>query len=170
MIAFTGPFDYTPENRFALRALVNTLQIELNETLREKLGGTYSPNVGGGGSRAPEPRYDVRVVYSSSPENVDTLKKTVFALVNALRANGPPAAEVEKVREQLLRGREVELKLNAYWLGNIAARDQANEPLEGLLAPYDAMIRALTPQQIRDAARKYFDPARVATFVLLPER
>jgi len=63
----------------------------------------------------------------------------------------------------------VELKTNAFWTANIASRDQANEDLNGLLAAYDAMIKNLTPAQIQAAARRYFDTANVAKFVLLPE-
>src|SRR5205085_4441267 len=101
----------------------------------------------------------ITVQYNSSPENVDKLARTVFAMIDSLKATPPTQSEVDKVKEQLVRGREVQLKQNSYWLGNIAGRDQAGEPLEGLLEPYDAMIRALTPAQIQEAARLYFNTA-----------
>ncbi|CAA9350875.1 MAG: Probable zinc protease pqqL, partial [uncultured Gemmatimonadaceae bacterium] len=169
LLLFTGPFEYTPENRFALLALTELFQIRLTEALREQLGGTYSPSVGGGGSREPRAEYTVQIGYGSSPENADRLTSTVLALVDTLQRRGPSAADVAKVREQLARGREVQLKQNAYWLGNIAGRDQAGEPLAGLLAPYDAMIRALSPAQVQAAARKYLDTKNYARFTLLPE-
>ena len=50
-----------------------------------------------------------------------------------------------------------------------AARDQAGEDITGLLDAYDAMVRSLTPTMIRDAARRFFDTANYARFVLLPE-
>ena len=169
LIAYTGPFTYTPENRFALRALTEVLQIRLNETLREGMGGTYSPSVGGSGSRVPKERYTIQVRFGSAPENVESLSQAVYALIDTLQSAGPTAADVEKVREQILREREVQLEQNAYWVANIAARDQAGEPLPGLGAPYDAMVRALTPEQVREAARRYLDTPNRARFVLLPE-
>ena len=169
LLLFTGPFAYTPENRFALNALTELFQIKLTESLREQLGGTYSPGVGASTSRVPRAEYAIRVSYGSSPENADRLTRTVFALVDTLRTRGPSAADVAKVREQLARGREVQLKQNAAWLGNIAGRDQAGEPLEGLLAPYDAMVRALSPALVQQAARRYFDTKNYARFTLLPE-
>jgi predicted Zn-dependent peptidase len=78
-------------------------------------------------------------------------------------------ADVEKVKEQLIRTRETDIKTNAYWAGNIAGRDQSGEDIAGLLEPYDRMIRNLTPAQIQQAARLYFDTKNYARFVLLPE-
>ena len=169
IMAFTGPFVYTPENRFLFRALTDVFQIKLNETLREQLGGTYSPSVGGAPTRVPHAEYMLRVDFESSPENVETLTRTVLALIDTLKAKGPSAADVEKVREQLIRTRETDLKTNGYWAGNIASRDQAGEDVAGLLEPYDRMIRNLTAAQVQQAARLYFDTRNYARFVLLPE-
>jgi zinc protease len=169
VMTFTGPFVFTPENRFALRALTDVFQIKLNETLREQLGGTYSPSVGVSPARVPHAEYMIRVDFQSSPENVEKLSQTVLALIDTLKAKGPSAADVEKVREQLIRTRETEIKTNGYWLGNIAGRDQSGEDIAGLLEPYDRMIRNLTPAQIQQAARLYFNTQSHQRFVLLPE-
>jgi zinc protease len=169
VITFTGACVNNPENRFAMRALTELFQIKLNETLREQLGGTYSPNVGGGCSRIPRQEYSIQVQFGSSPENVEKLSKSVFALIDTLKQKGPSQVDVDKVKEQLLRSREVDLKQNSYWLGNIGARDQAGEDIAGLGAPYDDMIKRLTAAQIQAAAKQYFDVSNYARFVLLPE-
>ncbi|MEO8576975.1 MAG: insulinase family protein [Gemmatimonadales bacterium] len=169
IFAFTGPCTYAPENRFVIRAMTTLMQTRLNETLREKLGGTYSPGVGGGCSREPRQEYTIQISYGSSPENVEPLTKAVFAVIDSLKSMPPSVADVEKVKEEILRSREVEVKTNSYWLGNISARDQAGEDLGGLGAPYDAMVRNLTPAMIQEAAKKYFNTANYARFVLLPE-
>jgi zinc protease len=77
---------------------------------------------------------------------------------------------VEKVREQLIRAREVDLKTNTYWAVNLAGRDQNGEDPAGLLAPYDELVKKLSAAQIQQAARQYFDTANYARFVLLPEK
>jgi zinc protease len=169
VMAFTGPLVFTPENRFALRALTDVFQIKLNETLREQLGGTYSPGVVASPARAPHAEYMLRVEFESSPENVEKLSQRVLALIDTLKARGPSVADVEKVKEQLVRTRETDIKTNGYWLGNISGRDQAGEDIAGLLEPYDRMIRNLTPAQIQQAARVYFNPKSYQRFVLLPE-
>jgi zinc protease len=168
-IMFSGPFEYTPANRFAMRALTDYFQIKLIETLREQLGGTYSPNVGVRNSRAPRAEYLIQVSFTSSPENVDKLTPTVLALIDTLIRVGPSPADVDKVRAQLLRHREIEVKQNGYWLGNIAARDQAGEDLAGLGASYDEMVRSMTPAMIQGAAKRYLNSGNYVRAVLLPE-
>jgi zinc protease len=169
VIAFTGPFEYTPGDRFAMRSLTDYLQIKLTETLREQLGGTYSPGVGSRNSKIPREEYAIQVSFASSPENVSTLTRAVYALIDTLVRAGPSAADAEKVQAQMLRQREVEVKQNDYWLNNLVARRQAGEDLAGLGAAYDRMIRGLTPALIQSAARQYLDMRNHARFVLVPE-
>ena len=169
IMQFTGACQYVPQTRLDFRALMELFQMQLNETLREKLGGAYSPNVGGGCGRLPRQEYSITVQFNSSPENVEKLSKSVLALIDSLKTHGPSASDVAKVKEQLIRAREVEIKQNSYWVGNILARDQAGEDIAGLLGAYDEMLKNITPAQIQAAAKKYFDTANYARFVLLPE-
>jgi len=169
IITFTGACVYAPENRFAIRAMMELVQIRLNETLREQLGGAYSPSAGGSCTRTPRQEYSINVQFNSSPDNVEKLTKSVFATIDSLKTKGPTQADVNKVKEQLTRSREVEVKQNGYWASNIVGRDQAGEDISGLLAAYDKMVSGLTAAQIQDAVKKYFDTANYARFVLLPQ-
>ena len=169
VISFTGACEYTPDNRVVLRGMVQLFQMRLIETLREKLGGTYSPSVSGGCSRVPRQEYSVTVRYGSSPENVQQLTDAVMSLVDSLQRTPASAADLERVKEQILRSREVDIKENSYWISNIVARDQAGEDFAGLLGPYDESVKKLTAAQLQAAARKYLDRKNYARFVLLPE-
>ncbi|MDQ3242338.1 MAG: insulinase family protein [Gemmatimonadota bacterium] len=169
ILVFTGACVYDPERRMHLRALTTMLQTRLNESLREQLGGTYSPRISGSCQRDPRQEYAIQIAYGSSPENVEPLTKSVFALLDSIKTQPPSAAAVETVKEEILRSREVEVRTNSYWLSNIAGRDQAGEDLAGLGAPYDEMVRRLTPAAIQQAARIYFNTGNYARFVLLPE-
>ncbi|HVF38302.1 MAG TPA: insulinase family protein [Gemmatimonadaceae bacterium] len=168
-LIFTGACTYNPESRFVLRALTSMMRTRLTESLREKLGGTYSPSVDGGCQREPRNLYSIQISYGSSPENVEPLTKAVLALIDSVKTITASAADVDKVKEEILRSREVEVKTNMYWLGNIAARDQAGEDFAGLGPAYDEMVRKLTPAMIQQAARTYFNTTNYARFVLLPE-
>ena len=166
---FTGPCLYNPQNRVLIRALTTLMQTKLNETLREKLSGTYSPGVGGGCTREPRQEYSLQVTFGSSPENVEPLYTATLALIDSLKATPVSEADVAKVREEILRSHEVDVKTNTYWASNITARDQAGEDLGGLGTPYDNMVKAITPAMIQQAAKTYFNTANFARFVLLPE-
>jgi zinc protease len=90
-------------------------------------------------------------------------------MIDSLKRVGPSDADVVKVKEQIMRTRETSTKTNGYWLSNISARDQAGEPLAGLLTPYDEMVKAISAQSIKAAAQKYFNDKRYVKVVLLPE-
>jgi zinc protease len=169
IITFGGACSYSPETRVVMRGLIDAFQLRLDELLREKLGGVYSPSVGGSCGRRPRQEYGIQIRFESSDENVDALSRAVFALIDTLKTQGPRPADVDKVREQIIRSREVDLKQNNYWLSGIVTREQAGEEIAGLLEPYDALVRKLTPAQIQEAAKLYFDTRNYARFVLLPE-
>ena len=169
MMFFTGSCTYNPQTRVLMRALTTLVQTRLNETLREKLGGTYSPNVGGGCSREPRQEYSIQVTFGSSPDNVEPLYKATLSLIDSLKAAPVSEADVAKAREEILRSHEVDVKTNSYWASNIAARDEAGEDLGGLGTAYDDMVKAITPAMIQQAAKTYFNTANYARFVLLPE-
>jgi zinc protease len=169
IIEFTGACTYSPETRVEMLALSQLLQIKLDETLREQLGGAYSPGAGGGCSRVPRQRYAFQVQYNSSPENVDKLSKTVYAIIDTLKTKPASDADITKVKEGIIRQREVSLKQNNYWLASIVAREQAGEDLGGILAPYDDLVRKINAEMLMKAANKYFDMNNYARFVLLPE-
>jgi zinc protease len=168
-VFFTGPIDYTEANQFAMRALIEVMRYKLIQTLREGMSGTYSPGIGGGATKIPRPQYQISINFGSSPENAERLYKAAMAIIDTLKAQGPTQAEVDNVKEQLVRTREVDLKQNAFWISNIMSRGQTGEDVAALLAPYDAMIARLTPAQVQQAARVFFNTSNVARFVLLPE-
>jgi zinc protease len=166
---FTGQCTYNPQNRVVMRALTTLVQTRLNETLREKLGGTYSPGVNGGCSHEPRQDYSIQIAFGSSPENVEPLYKATLQLIDSLKASPVPQADVEKVKEEILRSHEVDVKTNGYWASNILARDAAGEDLTTLGSAYDELVKALTPAMLQQAAKQYFNTANYARFVLLPE-
>ena len=139
------------------------------QAIREKLGGAYSPSVSGGCGRLPRQEYSITVQFNSSPENVEKLSKSVLALIDSVKNTAPSASDVAKVKEALIRAREVEIKQNGYWVSNILGRDQSGEDIAGLGAAYDEMLKNISAAQIQAAAKKYFDTANYARFVLLPE-
>jgi zinc protease len=167
---FTGPFEYNPQTRFDMLAMTTLAEMWLTDALREEMGGTYSPTLVGGGGKIPRPEYQIFVQFTSSPEQVDKLTARLFRVIDSLKTQGPTEADVNKVREQIIRSREVQVKTNGYWRGNILSRDQNGEDIAGLLEPYEAMIRNLSPRQIQDAAKRYFNTQNYAKFVHLPEK
>ncbi len=167
-LVFTGPTTASREERFALDALGSILDIRLREELREELGGTYSVSVSGSAARIPRREYTVFISFGSAPERADSLVGAVFAQIDTLKASGPRPADLAKYKETSTRSRETDLRQNAWWLSLLTgARREGEDPeTRFALAP---QLERLTPEVIRDAARRYLDRSRYVRVTLLPE-
>jgi zinc protease len=170
LVAFTGPFNYMPETRVVMLGLTTLAQMWLTDALREEMGGTYSPQFGGGGSKIPRPEYQIVIQYTSSPDNADKLWARTLRVIDSLKNVGPGEADLTKVKEQIIRTRELSLKQNAYWMAGITQRDQNGEDIGGLMSAYDTLVKNLTAKDIQDAAKLYLDTTRYVKVVLLPEK
>src|SRR5690606_41488760 len=111
-----GPLDYSREARHRLRSLADVLDIVLREELREALGGTYGVNVGASANDEPDSTYSFTISFTAAPERVDEMVAAVFAQIDSLKAHGPEAETVEKVREQQRRERETAMETNPFWV------------------------------------------------------
>jgi zinc protease len=145
------------------------LEIKLRERLREALGGTYGADVYASPSRIPRPAYSLTVSFGSAPQRVEELAQAVFAEVDSLKARGPSADDLAKVKEMYLRQHETDLKQNGWWLGQLGAYAQNGEAPQ-LLLSYPQRVAALTPEAVRDAARRWLDKGRYVKVTLLPEK
>jgi zinc protease len=169
LLFYAGEQAFTPEGRYALRSLAELLEMQLLDTLRESLGGTYSVQVNGETNKYPRPEYSLTVSFGSAPDRVDSLYQSVRRVIEGIQRDGPAEGYVQKVREQQLRSHEVSVKENSYWLANIAARLENQEDPSGLLH-YQDFIKGLTGAQIQAAAQRYIDLSKGMRFVLLPEK
>ncbi len=185
-IMFTGAFDYGDlSQRTAIVSMAAVLRTRLREVLREELGGTYSVGVGTTLSWRPEGSYRLTVSFGSDPERVDELLDAVYAEIERLGGSPPTEAEVNDTREAQLRTLETNLESNSYWLSQLDSRyrfwlDQLNmgnidsypsgDLLLRSLLGNEASITEVTPVDIQEAARRYFDMENRVRVTLLPEQ
>ena len=166
VLVFTGPAEFSRQASAEANALAEALQLRLREKLREELGGTYSVGVSGGVARDPYPRYSFTIDFGSAPERADELVRVVMAELDTVRTVGVPPDVVEKVREAFRRARETEARENGFWLSRLMNYDRFGWDLR-LIA--ESPGAGLTPERLRDAARRYLDPSRYVQVSLLPE-
>ena len=165
---FHGDFAYSWEHRVVLDALRQLLEMRLRDALREEKGGTYSVNVSAQGSWIPYSRYEITIGFGSAPERVDELTTAALAVLDSVQRTGPSAEEMAKIRETFLRTHETLLRDNDAWLSWMNDHDEDGRDQHATLQ-YPALVRALTAEQVRDAARRYLNRAQYARFTLLPE-
>jgi zinc protease len=167
-ISFAGPFQHNPEQRVAIRAMADALQIRLRESLREDLGGTYSVSASAGYTKYPREEYSLSIDFGSSPDRTEELVKGVFREIELLKTKGPTDKQVADVKELLLRDLETSSKQNGFLLLNIASRYQTSEDVATLFRLED-YYKNLTAATIQAAARTYLDTNNYVKVTLFPE-
>ena len=168
-VVFTGPFQNTQQNRIILRAMTETLEGNLQRTLREDLGGTYGVSVEPTFERRAGGMYRITISFACDPARLDALVAALFRDVEQFRRTGPSPGQVADQRLALARDLETNSRSNSYLLNQLADKYQYGEdPAEAFRLPqfYDQ----ITPAAVRDAAQQYFDLSRYVKVTLLPER
>jgi zinc protease len=167
-IIFTGPFEYTRQNRSHLTGLAELLDIKLREALRENLGGTYGVSVGLSVSREPIPAYSFSIGFGAAPDRLEALTVAALAQIDSVKRLGATPDYLTKVKQAALRSRETALKQNNYWLSQIQSFDQSGWPL-ATIPDADKIIMALTSEDLRQAAAKYLRTDNYVRVSLYPE-
>jgi zinc protease len=166
-IAFTGPFEYSAANRYVLQSMGEILQNRLTDKLRESLGGTYSVGAGVSGTRDEPRTYQATIRFGSAPNRAEELTKAVMAELELLKTEGPTPADIAKVQEAQRRQRELGLRQNTFWSGQLSqAYTYGDDPRDVL--KYDEIMKSLTVDAIKAAAQKTFRMDNYVHVTLLP--
>lgn len=167
MLIFAGEAEYSLEESMAISALADVLDIRLRELLREDLGGTYGVGVSGVLSERPDHEYDMTITFGSAPERAEELTAVALEEIERIKAEGPDAETVAKVRETQRRNKETNLRENSYWLSRLMTFDRQGREFH-LIPSYDR-IEGWTAAQVQAAAVRYLRTDQYAKFVLYPE-
>lgn len=168
MLQFYGDFSYSWENRFALNALRELLDIRLREAIREEKGGTYGVGVNATGNSIPYSRYSVVINFGSAPDRVEELTARMWSVLDSVATYGASASDIAKIKEIFLRAHETNLKQNGAWLNWMRDHDEDGRDQRATLQ-YPALINSLTNEQLKAAARLYINKKQYARFTLLPQ-
>jgi zinc protease len=166
-LVFSGPAEYTADNRLALAALAEVLRIRLREVLREDLGGTYGVGVSAGVSPEPESRYRVAIGFGAAPDRLDELTDVLFGELARIAADGPSELDVRKVRESQRRAYETDLRENAFWVGVLAHAARWDPGFEEVRT-HGRRIETIDADMLRAAARRFLDVSSYVRVSLYP--
>ena len=166
---FTGPFDWTRQNRYDFESMLEFLNIKLREVMREDKSGVYGVGASGAPTRRPRSEYRITISFGCSPDRVDELVTTALQEIDSLKIAPPSDNYIAKVREIQRRQHEVNLKENRYWISNLE-RSYVNGSSPEVILKYPQLIDSLTAADVHHAAMKYFDPSNYVKIVLKPEK
>jgi zinc protease len=167
-VVFTGPFQNDQMNRVILRAMAETLEGNLQRTLREDLGGTYGVSVAPAFQQRPRGAYRITISFACDPARLDSLVRALFQDIERFRQTGPSRDQVADGRLALARDLETNSRNNAFLLNQLTYKYEYGED-PGEVFRLQEFYDRITPAAIRDAARTYLDPTRYVKVTLLPE-
>jgi zinc protease len=160
--------DSNFDDTMKLELLQRVAQVELTDTLREKLGQTYSPAVSAGESRTWHGYGTFSIAAAVDTSQVDAVRKAMLETIRKLATQPVDADTLLRARQPLLEAYDNALKTNAGWMAYAA--DAQREPdrivrfTEG-----KAKAQAITPAELQAIAAKYLDPAKRLEIDVLPK-
>jgi zinc protease len=166
---WNGEAPFSDAEQLKVQALTEVINIKLIESLREELSGIYGGGMYGNLNKNPYNNYAFGVSLPCGPENVDKLIKATISEIDKIKASGPTADDLNKVKETWRQQYEVNIKDNSFWARQLLQSVEAGtNPTEVL--SYEKKIAALTPKDLKDAALKYLDMKNYVQIVLNPEK
>ena len=166
---WNGEAPYSEAELLKIQALADVLNIKIIEKLREDLGGIYSGGMYGNMTKNPYNSYSLGVSLPCGPENVDKLIKATHEEIEKIKANGPAAADLDKVKETWRQQYQVNIKDNTFWAKQLLASVETGSG-GGELLSYEKRVAALTVNDVKEAAKKYLDMKNYVEVVLNPEK
>jgi len=167
-LVFSGPFDYSLENKLKMDALTETLQIRLMERLREDESGVYTPSARINISKYPQGRFSLTVLFGCGPQNADKLIASTLDEINKIKISGPLQGNVDKFKAENQCAIETSLKTNNFWLSYLSGQIQNQEKLDQI-DNYSATLNQITVADVKEVANKYLSDKNFIKLVLLPE-
>ena len=169
-IVFHGDFDYSGQNQVQLDAVGKILSTRLLEVIREDKSSVYSIGAYPSSSKYPDAEYSITVVYGTSPQKLEELKKTVFDIISEYKKNGPSADELAKAQEKMYREREVALRENGFWMGILSNTYFLKNGDFSEYGNYNEMVKNLTVKSTQKAFGDYFNFKNYVSVALAPEK
>lgn len=165
---FHGSFENTSDNRVALGAMADVLDVLLREELREKRGGVYSVSVRPRYYLTPH-AYTLTIEFQCDPDRLEELEAATEAIIRGLQTDGVDDDKVAAVRAINARNWETSLETNSFWRNQIKRSVEHGQELEDLIGGYDARNAALTAAVVQEVAGTYLDFEQYVLVRLMPE-
>jgi zinc protease len=168
-LGFTGPLQYDEAHRATVHALSAVLNGRLWALLQDDLGATYSVSMFQASTKVPREEYTIGIDFGCKPDRAEELVRAVLVAIESLKTDLMPADILDKIRDALLREYESNLQQNGFQVDEICRFYESGENLNDAFTQAKH-YRALTPEAIREAARKYLDTGRLVKVVLFPKK
>lgn len=165
---YNGTCKYDLKNSLLISMTDQILNLVYTEKVREEEGGTYGVNVGGDLQKYPQEKFVLQIMFDTAPDKKDKLTNIIFGELENLGKNGPSEANLNKVKEFMLKKYKEDLKENGFWLGTI---DDYLFTNVDMTKGYEAMLNSITTKDIQNFATSIFSQKNeVEVTMISPEK
>ncbi len=168
---YSGPCDYNAENVAKASAFGQILSSKLYADIRESRGWTYSIkthcSVTTGMNGTDPALFLLPVNIKVAPENADSTIAIVNGTFNAMkRPGGITEAEVEKVKNYMLKNAETNATDNAYWITLLKVYGRTGIDMSDA---FTSAVSRLTAKDLSTWADSHLKPTTAMTLIMEPE-
>ena len=156
---------YSVENTIVYSALEYILNMLYVETLREDEGGTYGASVSASLNREPKQYGMLQIAFQTNPDSADKLRELAKDGLRVIAANGPTAEQYDKTYKNLEKNIPERRITNSYWMSAIKNWYDHGEDID---KDYEAALKALTPEKIKNLAARFLSDGNLVEIVMRP--
>ncbi len=121
---------YTTENTIKVTMIGQILRSIFTDTLREEMGGTYSPAAGS--SLSPfTGQWAIQYLYGTNSEMLGKMEERANAEFSKLLNDGVNDVDFNKVKEAMIKQYEISERTNAYWSNNLLLLERGFDNISG---------------------------------------
>ena len=164
---YTGTWEWSDKETEIFQALSESLDIILNERLREEASGTYSPGIGAYPARIPHENYSFLISFSCDPERTEELIDLVHNIIEELKETPPEKRITDDVAKSRQVYREEQMQKNSFWLSRLERTYFLDMPRE-MIIPRDYLTDGYTPEIFQNRIRQYLNPENYLEILLYP--
>ena len=164
-ILYSGHVPYTIENRVAVIAIGNILNMRYLESIREREGGTYGVGVRGSLAMTPVSEATIMMQFDTDVELQERLMKIIHEEVEEIVKNGPRADDLQKVKENFVKQYSEDQRENNWWSAMIV---RYNQEKLNYADDYLKTVENLTADKIQAVLKRITEQGNVLEVVMMP--
>ena len=163
--------ELDPQTRMAIQQLGEALSITVTEIIREKNGDAYSPSASAscGVSLTGKGTVSWQFYIGLDPEKAKKVEKDCLTILKQYMKKGCDQKTLNKVQEQMIVQHDKSIQNNGWWMSVIENAYMYNESRDYQVTDFANMVKAVTPEMIKNVASKYINLNNYVSVKLRPE-
>lgn len=157
---------YSLEKNLINSVLQSILQMTYTETMREDEGGTYGAQSQAECGYIPVGLKELMIYFQTNEAQADRLRELAGEGIKSIAENGPDADKFAKAISNMLKNIPEQRETISWWQNVIK---QYNETGIDINAEMEAIIKAITPADVKAVAAEYLNSGNFIEVVMRPE-